>query len=48
MQCSPKDIDDEVLDRYGIRKKNDEKPKILEPQQCVMCGFTNSPTAKYC
>ena len=42
------DIDDEVLDMYGIRKLEDAGPDPLAPIQCEKCLVVNPPTALYC
>ncbi len=45
--CS-QDIDDEVLDMYGIRKLEDAGPDPLAPIQCEKCLVVNPPTAWFC
>jgi len=42
------DIDDEVLDRYNVKKKEASKTDKLEPRQCPNCLKIHAPTTKYC
>lgn len=45
--CS-QDIDDEVLDMYGIKHIQDAGPDPLAPIQCEKCLVINPPTALFC
>jgi site-specific recombinase XerD len=45
---SEKDIDDEILQQYGIKQKPETHSKVLEPIQCINCYHVNPPTLNYC
>ena len=42
------DIENEVLEKVGIKVPKTKKGKILEPLQCSRCMNINGPTANYC
>jgi hypothetical protein len=42
------DVDDEVLSKQGIRRKDEKKQRAMEARQCPHCSTVNAPTDEYC
>jgi len=47
VHLSGRDVDDAILDVYGLKKIEEEKPK-LTPRICPRCGMSNVYDAKFC
>ena len=45
---SDSDVDDEVLAKQGIKRKDDKKQRAMEPRQCPYCSEVNAPTDEFC
>ncbi|MGQ0791286.1 MAG: tyrosine-type recombinase/integrase [Nitrosopumilaceae archaeon] len=48
VHLSGRDMDDSLLELYGIKKKNENKEMPLKPKICEICGYTNAPTNGLC
>ena len=45
---SNKDIDDEVLERTGVKPRDNEMPNAVAHHQCPSCYAINGPTSNFC
>lgn len=48
VRLSEKDVDDEFLERAGIKTKTEKEENNHLPKQCKFCFAMNSPTGRYC
>lgn len=47
VHLSGRDVDEAILGVYGLKKIEEEKPK-LTPRICPRCGYSNAYDAKFC
>ena len=48
VHMSGRDIDDSLLDMYGMKKSDDKKKIELQPKTCQICHHINDCSAKFC
>ncbi len=42
------DVDNEILAKQGIKRKEGKKQRAMEPRQCPYCSSINAPTDQFC
>ncbi|MGB7787850.1 tyrosine-type recombinase/integrase [Methanoregula sp.] len=45
---SDTDVDNEILAKQGIKRKDEKKQRAMEPRQCPYCSSVNAPTDQFC
>lgn len=48
VHLSGRDVDAALLKHYGVESEEPDEPKPLTPKACPRCGFSNSPSARFC
>jgi len=48
VHLSGRDVDNAILNVYGIKSKEEDKETLLKPKNCRRCGESNQATNKFC
>lgn len=48
VHMSGRDVDDSLLEHYGMKKRDDKPQEALTPKICSMCRNINEATASFC
>lgn len=48
VHLSGRDVDATLFKHYGIKSEEPSKPQPLAPKTCSRCGFSNTPSARFC